>query len=649
MCAWSTLIYRCRARVRAHHGVRYEAATRDRKTDTAEMRRQDPRRASLPTQSDTREVQVPEPRCLLDRAKDARGQGNVGAELAVPIDQVLAGPSQVLRPTPATMAARGWTMRELQDLGDWLRYASADAQRQQYPAVRHALQKLVAYGKAHLLAEVELLAVNPLMVSDDGITRTVTVMQSIRYGYNRRDKAFFANLREENGGWRHVPESDPNVVIFDTFLPHRVWRRRIRYTLQASLHDTLLRMVKQDVIYLHNDHWHRLVRLCQEIVDRAWSGLGMRGRLIAKLPTKQVRRRVRDLLGIDAQVLALARAARFRGSQHAIEQKWLSFVWQHYDILSRIRRQTPTLLRPVAQYMFQYPWNPAEDPTRACVRNMIVNGMSKRSYRLLAKHADRPFREVLRRFSTGYALDALVLALSLAETGHDAEVPRPWFYRVTFDEFGRSMSPAAIRNRLAVVPQRVFGEARRRLARAPGHDELHEVALAYRGIVNWFVTCEPEGQEAANWQRWLELAAEAEARHRASIDTTTWPCAIEELWMPEGEVLALTTPLALFEEGRALRHCVYSYIGKCEGGQVRLFAARLQHRGRQERATIGLRHEADGWKLWDIRGACNRRMGGHWIALARQVAEAYARKAGSTQLPLPVSWTLGGRATTLLN
>ena len=110
--------------------------------------------------------------------------------------------------------------------------------------------------------------------------------------------------------------------------------------------------------------------------------------------------------------------------------------------------------------------------------------------------------------------------------------------------------------------------------------------------------------------------------------------------MPEGEVLALTTPLALFDEGRALRHCAYSYIGKCEDDQVRLFAARMQHRGRTERATIGLRREPEGWKLWDIRGACNRRMGGHWIPLARQVAEAYTRNAGARQLPLPIPCAL---------
>ena len=105
-------------------------------------------------------------------------------------------------------------------------------------------------------------------------------------------------------------------------------------------------------------------------------------------------------------------------------------------------------------------------------------------------------------------------------------------------------------------------------------------------------------------------------------------------------MLALRTPLALFEEGRALRHCAYSYAGKCENDQVRLFAARMHYQGRIERATIGLWREPRGWRIWDIRGPCNQRMGGHWIPLARQVAETYTRNSGAAQLALPIPCAL---------
>ena len=83
-----------------------------------------------------------------------------------------------------------------------------------------------------------------------------------------------------------------------------------------------------------------------------------------------------------------------------------------------------------------------------------------------------------------------------------------------------------------------------------------------------------------------------------------------------------------------------SYVAKCKEDQVRLFSARMEHQGRTERATIALTSGPRGWRIWDIRGSCNRRMGGHWILLARQVAEAYTRNASSTQLPLPMEVSL---------
>jgi len=125
------------------------------------------------------------------------------------------------------------------------------------------------------------------------------------------------------------------------------------------------------------------------------------------------------------------------------------------------------------------------------------------------------------------------------------------------------------------------------------------------------------------------------------MDRITWPCAIEELRTPEAEALAPCTPLALHEEGRMLRHCVYNYVGMCRDDKVRLFSARMWHQGQIERATIGLSCAQHGWRIWDIRGYCNRRMGGHWVSLARQVAAAYQRKGASPQLPLPMNCRLG--------
>ena len=535
-------------------------------------------------------------------------------------------------------------MWNLKALSQWMRYLSvpgADPRRKRHLAAARALQTFVEIGKCRLLANMQLHALKPVSVSDDGVTRIVTVVDAVRYGYNRRDLTFFAALREPDGGWRSVPADDRNSVIFDTYLPMRAWRRRIRYTLRADLQDMLVGLVVSRCEALSEAHLHGLGELCADIVEQSWMGLRMRRRLTQGFRTKHIRRQVQKAMAVDPELIGLARAARFRTRQHSIHQKWLTFVWQYQVELARIRRQTPGLLRAVAQHMYECDRRGAgEDPTQACIRALTRDGVSKRSYMLLADCSDRPFRAVLRRCRADQALDAVALALSLTESGHDAAFPRPLFYRVTMDEFGATMTMAQIRERLSVVPRRVFTEARARMGRAFGAEDLLDVTIAYRTIVDWFVTGNPDGHQEAGWSRWLALAHQAEERRRAELEPATWPCAVEELRTPDAEVLALTTPLALFEEGRALRHCAYNYLEKCEADQARLFSARMWHQGRVERATIGLWREPRGWRIWDIRGACNRRMGGHWIPLARQVAEAYSRNGAAVQLPLPVQFTL---------
>ncbi len=536
-------------------------------------------------------------------------------------------------------------MVQSHSLGQWFRFLSAptasDARRAQ-PAARDATQAITALARSTLLAELELLVANPIRVTDDGDTRTVTAFDSVSYGYSRCEKVFFAGLREHSGNWRHVPDTDPNSVIFDTYLPMRAWRRRVAYTLQRIAYQTLVNLVDQSRHPLDDDHDTALLNLCYVLVNDAWRGLHMRARLRARICTKDVRRRIREAMKVEEELLALARAARFRSRNKAITQQWLSFVWQHQDTLQRIRVQTPTMLSTVAEHMYRHGVDPLVDPTKACLKWLISRGLSKRGNKLLAKYSERPFREVICRFNSTESLDALLLALFMTKRGHEARIPRPLFYRVTMDEFGLTMTAARIRERLAVVPTRVFAEASNRLYAAAGNDAIREVALEYRTISAWWVACNAQVHAQAGWARWLELARTEDARQRMAAESSSWPCALEELKTPTAEVLALSTPLSLFEEGRALRHCAYAYVGRCLGDQVRLFSARMEHQGSTERATIGLQHGPRGWRIWDIRGACNRRMGGHWIPLARQVAEAYTRRDGSTQLLLPIHRGLDG-------
>ena len=403
-------------------------------------------------------------------------------------------------------------MNEQARLGQWLRFLTvpeAGRRRRGHAGGGAAMAAIGAFARAEILRALDVIERSPIVVEDDGNTRVVRVLDAIEYGFNRADRSFHSNLREAEGQWRHVPSIDPNVVIFDTYLFKPNWRRRVGYALHKHTHEALVRLVEVHAGALDEDHEVEMLNVCYDLVDQAWHGLQVRKHLTRRFPTKRLRRQIRQALAIDPVLVALARAARFRTRHHSIHQKWLTFVWQHQDELARIRRQTPGLLRVVAQHMYENRSPSGLDPTRAAVKRLVSLGVSKRSYMLLANRSDRPFRKVLRRCVADQALDGVALALFLTESGHDAVVPRPLFYRVTMDEFGATMTIARIRERLSGVPRRVFTEARTRMAQAHGADELQRTSLEYRTIVDWFVASQPEGHDQASWSRWLALAHQA--------------------------------------------------------------------------------------------------------------------------------------------
>jgi hypothetical protein len=80
---------------------------------------------------------------------------------------------------------------------------------------------------------------------------------------------------------------------------------------------------------------------------------------------------------------------------------------------------------------------------------------------------------------------------------------------------------------------------------------------------------------------------------------------------------------ALFAEGRAMRHCVYTYAELCRRGQTTIWSLRLRVKGAQKRlVTI----EVDPRKraIIQARAKCNLRPGDRSLEIIRQ----WAARAG---------------------
>lgn len=527
----------------------------------------------------------------------------------------------------------------------WLRYLSGsdtNGWRWQQPATRRAMAEIQAAARTYLHHHVEDLIARPISTLENGLERTVEVMGALRYTINRHFQTCAVLARDGDGDWEMIDHQSNGQVSFDNFLSHRRWREKLTNGVRASLRGWLQERATEGsidgVVSISNAVLHR-------IESAAWVGAHVARRLRSELGTKYLRVRIRAAMGFDLSILALARASRLSTKKHHVTQSWLTFVWQNVDVLSRIRRQTPGLLAPVAEYLYRHGTLPGGDPVRELTKWLISQGVTRAGFVMLAKRSARPFRSVVRRWHGGSALDALALALAHAQGPSGASPLRPALYRATYDVFDAGVSPRSLRESFAPLSPLFFAQAQTAAALHPSGVALQEfLRTEYRPVLDWWLDRSKQTPKktkpTGKWSAWVRKAREEQARQRARVSTESWPCAFASWHTPEADVVALATPLALFEEGSSMRHCAYLYADRCSTGHVRLFSARLRHHGRIERATIGLERNGAGWRIWDIRGVCNRRLGGHWIDLARQLAHFCNTREPCLQLSLPLDTTV---------
>lgn len=526
----------------------------------------------------------------------------------------------------------------------WLRYLSGaepGSWRWQHPTARRKLNAIEQVARTRLMALMDEVLQEPLTIHDTGQVRQVEVLRAIRYSINRGTCASTAALIMLDGTWEEFDHTSSDKIVVDTCLFRPRWRRHAAWSLRVALRHWLTARAAR---YAGAGDHAAAERVIGEVITGAWRGAHVEKTLRNRTSTKSLRRCIRAAMGVDPQVMAMARASRLCVKRHRVTQSWLTFVWRNMDVLARIRQQTPALLAPVAEYMFRHDVPHGLDPTRQFVKWLIANGIKRATFVLLGSRSARPFRSVIGRWHDGSALDSLVLALAHAQGPSGATPLRPAMYRATYDRFEGRTTPTRLRELLAPLPPTFFMLAQAAAGHCQTENELTNfLRVEYGLVLDWWLSRalnKPKPLAPTNsWTTWVRKASEQQQRQRAKVDATSWPCAVMGFSTPVAEVIALSTPLALFEESCTLRHCAYAYVDACKQGRVRLFSARLRHQGKAERGTIGLQLCDGQWRIWDIRGSCNRRLGGHWIVLARALAQAYNAPGPCHQLPLPLDTT----------
>jgi len=470
------------------------------------------------------------------------------------------------------------------------------------------------------------IAANPIHIEDDGTSRCVHFVAGFRYGYNRATKEFSAAFLQNNDCWALADiEHDDGRANFDPLIPKPTWNRRIGYALQDKARGVLVDAVVTRVGEKYCEaNAAAIGGVAGFIVRQAWHIAGLTQTIKTRFPSKPMRALLAQALAIEPALLALARKCRISVHRHPITNRFLTFVWRHREVLERIERQTPKLLPLVAEYMFTH-GAPDTDPTQAAKAWLRAQGVTRQASLLLDTQGVRSLRGFVEAFAGDEQLTALALALRLAQTGHGAQPPSRAAYRV-LSQVWRHTSADGIRQRFDKLPQQVLLQCVRR-AECAQHPAAVAVARdEIRRVVAWWLriaAAPPAGAVNGSWQRWLQLVDAAETRKRLALQAISWHSPVTELAHHSGKVRALTNALALYDEGKTMRHCIDNYRDACIKGTFLAFHAEFERDGKPCQATVGLvkrEHRFRKWQVSNVCGVANASFGREWPEIAKQLA-----------------------------
>lgn len=334
---------------------------------------------------------------------------------------------------------------------------------------------------------------------------------------------------------------------------------------------------------------------------------------------------------VDARflrVVAYARMLRPVTLQHYCEMA------EHWKVLARAYEQDRYML-PLChivrfdEYERGRPFSVARWTKQGVhmSRDGPVRLSSPAAYRVLvAMHPAivRAWAEISWRRGTFATLFAL-----LADVRQDGPIPQPVLWSLVGALGGASVCWAfeqPILLRLERVVRQYVRECRKRKA-LPEFRTYRRAAetLDLRSVLDWCVNGGRHARELGKDATWSSIERRSRLWHGRIWQAPdkqaelSWSSALGSCEISGVRVIPLTTSRALWEEGRAMQHCVVTYANKCAMGGYRIFALV----GETERVTLGIIEVAGRWRVDQARIAANGSVSEYMKAVAGTVARAY--------------------------
>ena len=214
---------------------------------------------------------------------------------------------------------------------------------------------------------------------------------------------------------------------------------------------------------------------------------------------------------------------------------------------------------------------------------------------------------VLNRFYTGVsAAEMLDLISCIGWLGFD-QVPSTWLLEALWAPHGGPGSRYTTYDLLVSKCEQVWRHVVRLLARIQKPTEMQSQDL--KRVVDWVSqTGKNEvtrAQRQAGWPWLVKKSLQWEEQKRVEVQSSgkTWWVPAKTIRVKEFEFRFLTTPLEVWEEGQAMRHCAYDLVRGCE---TRICWVVSIRKDEARVATLELRRTGEKWWIRQLAGKSNR-------------------------------------------
>ncbi len=485
----------------------------------------------------------------------------------------------------------------------------------------------------HAMRHLDAVLENPIRVYVDGRERVVELLGVFRYFADLDTRRLQAGRFLRDGSFARWTDDRPFALFpamhGDYWLPWLLDVSGLDWRTQRYPHDDVDSWRPHDAIE------RRFVAILRRMIDADRRFRAMRVDVAARL--------------VGADVLAIAvRACTWR-PYRALTLSALQHAWRNFACYAEVARQAPRLLPlvPLAFGPRDLRIRPAE--ILQLLRTAVTKGsphpgIGDAAWRWLLEHGVRGLQHVVEQ---PWGHDSIDDVHRLLEAMRDAGwpvSPAPRFWRMWsgFNRHVRAQPAIEIEDwcRWNQVPSRLLRllakEADERRDQPDFAAWCDETGDALQALVDprlggaprlghsRFARAIPRRPDRGWFQR-TAAQRKAEIAILASSDPCRWDDFLGERSYGSLTAVPLVTSHALFDEGRAMHHCVLDYAKDCTAGVARVYALRSKEGRRVATVAIEPCLPDGGWRVLEVRGPANQAPCPEARLAARRIADDYGK------------------------